>query len=209
MDTNKLKFQLNDLTKNTINFEMVAIQVFNRLILGDGPGLLVLYGPPHETPYPGEKKGNKGYFLNVVEAFQQGCPSIVKDFVSTELWSLLSLLRPDMYQCVKIINIIKEFNLDPHTHSYRVPLGVTTSVAMAIAAQENGLEKGQKVVFLCDDLHEFMGYNKEANEQFLKELSCILDNRKEITFLAAARLRKDPYWAMLLGSEHILNLGWD
>ena len=207
METSELKIRLRNL-KKTINFETVATQVFNRLIHGQGPGLLVLYGPPP----PENKKANKTYFLDVVEAFQQGCPLIAKDSVSAELWSLLSRLHTDMYQCVNIVNTIKEFNLEPGATSYRIPLGVTTSVALAIAAHANGMEPGGKVVILCDDLHEFMGFNKEANEQFLIELSRVLDNRKEMTFLAAARLKGVyPYWDALavLGFEHVLNLGWD
>ena len=207
METSKLKTRLSNLEK-TINFETVATQVFNRLIHGHGPGLLVLYGPPP----PEDVKANKTYFLDIVEAFQQGCPPIAKDFVSSELWSLLSRLHTDMYQCINIVNIIKEFNLEPGATSYRIPLGVTASVALAIAAQANGLEKGGNVVILCDDLHKFMGYNKEANEQFLIALSCVLNDRKEMTFLAAARLKEAyPCWdaPALLGSEYVLNLGWD
>lgn len=204
METSKLKIRLSNLEK-TINFETVATQVFNRLIHGQGPGLLVLYGP--------DIKANKTYFMDVVEAFQQGCPPIAKDFVSSELWSLLSRLHTDMYQCINLVNVIKEFDLEPGaTSSYRIPLGVTISVALAITAQASGLEKGGKVVILCDDLPKFLEYNTEANEQFLIELSRVLSNRKEMTFLAAARLKEaSPYWdaPALLGSEHVLNLGWD
>jgi len=234
MDTSKLKTWLNAL-KNTINFETVATQVFNRLIDGSGPGLLVIYGPPHVPPWPDEKKGNKTYFLNVVEAFQRGCPDMVQEFVSAELWSLLSRLNsisPELwsqlprrnestYQCTNIVNIIKKFKLEPGASNYRIPLGVTTSVALALtAAQVNpfGPENeeaqtmsnvGGNSVILCDDLPRFMEYNTKANEQFLIELSHILDKRREMTFLATSRLGGDDYWHGLLGPEHVLNLGWD
>ena len=234
MDTSKLKTWLNAL-KNTINFETVATQVFNRLIHGTGPGLLVIYGPPHDPPWPDEKKGNKTYFLNVVEALQHGCPDMVQEFVSPELWALLSrlnLISADLlslaprhnesaYQCINIVNIIKEFKLEPGTANFRIPLGVTTSVALALAAtkvkpfgqeQEEGRWSsniGGNSVILCDDLPRFMEYNTEANEQFLIELSHIINDRREMTFLATARLKGDDYWQGLLGPEHVLNLGWD
>ena len=54
--------------EKTMNFPSAANKVFQRLILGEGPGLLVLWGG-----LPGEpKKANKTYFLNTVEAFQKG-----------------------------------------------------------------------------------------------------------------------------------------
>ena len=51
----------------TMNFEYAAAAVFNRLIDGNEPGMLVLCGG-----YPGDvKKANKSYFLDMVEAFQE------------------------------------------------------------------------------------------------------------------------------------------
>ena len=235
MDTSKLKTWLNTL-KNTINFETVATQVFSRLIHGTGPGLLVIYGPPHNPPWPDEKKVNKTYFLNVVEALQHGCPDMVKEFVSPELWSLLSRLNSispeawhlaprhneSAYQCTNIVNIIKEFNLEPGAANFRIPLGVTTSVALALTATQVdylGQETeegylwssniGGNSVILCDDLPRFMEYNTEANEQFLIYLSHLLNKRRAMTFLATAPLKGDNYWEGLLGVEHVLNLGWD
>ncbi len=212
MNTGNLQMWLKAL-QGTMNFELVSEVVFKRLIYGQGPGLLVIYGPPHDPPYPEEEPSNKTFLLNVVEALQHGCPEIVEEWVSSELWSLLSRLREDTYQCVNIVKIIKEFNLEhPGVTSYRIPLGVTTSVALSLVAHTNGIDIGKKVVILCDDLPKFMNYNTEANERFLIELSRVLDNRPEITFLAAARLKGEySGWdaPALLGFEHVLNLGWD
>jgi hypothetical protein len=208
METSELKTRLSAL-KKTMNFETVATRVFGRLIHGYGPGLLLLYGPPHDPPWPEEKKGNKTYFLDVVEALQQGCPAIVQGFVSAELWSLLRQLNAGMYQCINMVNVIREFNLEVGATHYRIPLGVTMSVALALTAQANGFEKGGRVVILCDDLPRFMEYNTGANEQFLIELSHVLNKRREVTFLAAARLRDDDYWNEEFGPKQLLNLGWD
>ncbi|MFC1875423.1 hypothetical protein ACFLY3_04690 [Chloroflexota bacterium] len=59
--------EMSDLA-NTINFENTAYKVFSRLVLDDGPGLLVVRGG-----WPGKlPKANKTYFLNIVENFQKG-----------------------------------------------------------------------------------------------------------------------------------------
>lgn len=204
MNTGDVQLWLSSL-KKTINFETTAKQVFDRLVSGHGPGLLVIYGPSISA--------NKTRFLKSVEAFQAGCPPVAQQFVSPELWALLKQVHEDMYQCVNVPSAIKEFNLDPGVASYRIPLGITVPMALALAASATGIMKNTRIVILCDDLQDFMSYNQAANEQFLVELSRVLDKRSEVTFLGTARTSDTAYpsWNPLpiLGVEHVLNLGWD
>jgi len=199
MTTQKPYHWLKHLTQ-TIHFESVATTVFERLIHGNGPGLLVLYGPP--------KVANKSFFLNTVEAFQKGA-SAAEEFVSPELWRLLGELEPGQYQCV---NIKKDCPIQPYGNIYRAPLELAVPMALATAAHTKGLRKGRDIVILCDDLHEFIVHNKQTNEQFLKSLSSALDNLKGISFLGASQGGHgySPWDAKaVLGLEHVLDLGWD
>lgn len=72
--------KLNELIK-TMNFESTALAVFNRLVLENGPGLFVLWGGN-----PGEvKKANKSYFMDMVEAFEQGVSLATASILPNEL----------------------------------------------------------------------------------------------------------------------------
>lgn len=184
-----------DCLKNTMHFESRATTVFERLIHGQGPGLLVLWGPT--------KIANKTYFLNIVEAFQKSA-SPAKEFVSSELWRLLGEMKPRHYQCV---NVIKDCPVPRNTTIYRIPLAVVVPLALAVAARERGLVKKRNIVILCNDIHEFIQHNKQENEQFLRELAGALDKQTGITFLGASRL--DWNVKAALGWERVLQLGWD
>ena len=199
MKPNGLNTWLGNL-KETMHFESTATQVFERLIHGQGPGLLVLYGP--------SVKANKTYFLKTVEAFQNGS-SGAKKFVSAELWRLLVQLEVGSYQCV---SVQEDFPVPPNSNIYRTPLSIVVPMALAEAAQKRGLHSGRNIVIMCDDLHEFMAHNKQMNEQFLVELARFLDNQSKITFLGASRLKHAwPNWDVqaVLPWGHVLPLGWD
>jgi hypothetical protein len=195
--------KLNQL-KKTMNFGSTAYKVFQRLILGDSPGLLVVWGG-----LPDDKvKANKTYFLEMVETFAEG-PKLAKHFSSNlmlaGLHELLEQLKPGHYQCVRV----KE---DCHRHLpedelYQTPLAVAVALALAGAAYRRGLAPSRKVVVLCDDIHKFMRYNRQANEQFLRDLAQSLDNQTAFTFVGASRLDWDA--KAVLGYERALPLGWD
>jgi hypothetical protein len=184
--------------KETMNFESTAFTVYTRLIQGKGPGLFVVWGGEPNGP-----KTNKTYFLNAVESFQTGAKA-AKPFVPDFLWNLLEQLEPSFYQC---IDVIKDCPVQHHGNIYQTPLSIALPMAVATAACRRGLEAGRKIVILCDNIEQFMEHNRQANEQFLRELARSLDNQTKITFLGASQLTWDAKG--VLGSDYALPLGWD
>jgi len=192
------KFSL--LAKKTMNFESTAFTVFQRLVLGEGPGLLVLWGGSPDNPV----KANKSYFLEMVETLAKGAMP-VKPYVTDQLEQLLAQLESGHYQCVRVIE--DSALVLPHSKIYKIPLAVAVPLAVAGAVNRRGLSTGRNMVILCDDIHKFMEYNKRENEQFLKELATFLDSQTNVTFLGASQL----IWhaKTILSWERVLNLGWD
>ncbi len=190
--------ELSELFK-AMNFESTAHTVFERLINGNGPGLLVLWGGS-----PGEAiKANKTYFLNMVETFQKGAKP-AKPHASDYLWDLLKQLEPDHYQCVRVK---EDSNLSDYA-LYQTPLSVAISLALAGAVNRRGLTVARNIVILCDDIHEFMRRpHLQANEEFLRELASSLDKQTVVTFLGASRLTWNA--KAIVGQERALALGWD
>ena len=193
--------ELTELTElsQTPNFDSALYKVFSRLINGEGPGLLVLWGG-----VPGEiKKANKGYFLNLVEIFQRGVKASESQF-SEYVWNLLQQLEPDDYHCIRVI----ENSPLPKSSLYQTPLSVTLPLAIAGAVHRNGWVTGRKMVILCDNFQEFIRFNKQANEQYLRDLAPALDLQTDMTFIGASRM---VGWdaESVLGSDRLVNLGWD
>ncbi|MBI2859860.1 MAG: hypothetical protein HYX90_12395 [Chloroflexi bacterium] len=187
-----------------MNFESAAYAVFQRLILGEGPGLLVVWGGQPNEPV----KANKSYFLDMVESFQNGM-TVSQEAVPDSLRDLFGQLKPGQYQCVRVAKQYLLLNGKP----YHAPLAVAVTTALATTAQRPGLEVGRHVVLLCDDLHAFM-YDKSnglLDQIFLKRLAQYLDNQKSITFLGASQLGWAANKALdaELPGTHTLPLGWD
>ena len=185
----------------TMNFDFAALAVFNRLVLGEGPGLLVLWGGN-----PGDKvKVNKSYFLDMVEAFEQGgaAPSVVS-ILPEQLQEVLQQLEPGHYQCVRVK---EDCHLSSCSNIYRMPLSIAVPLAIAGAAHRRGLVEGCNLVILCDDIQEFMHHNQGDNERFLRELATSLDNQISVTFLGASQLTWNPN--EVLEPSRVLPLGWD
>ena len=183
-----------------MNFDFAALTVFNRLVLGEGPGLLVLCGGN-----PGDKvKVNKSYFLDMVEAFEQGAAPSVVSILPEQLQEVLQQLEPGHYQCVRVK---EDCHLSSCSNIYRMPLSIAVPLAIAGAAHRRGLAEDCNLVILCDDIQEFMHHNQGDNERFLRELATSLDNQASITFLGASQLIWNANKA--LDSSKVLPLGWD
>ena len=183
-----------------VNFDSAALTVFQRLVLGEGPGLLVLWGGN-----PGDKvKANKSYFLDMVEAFEQGITSAISSVFPEQLQELLQQLEPGYYQCVRVK---EDCPLSSSTNIYRTPLSIALPLAIAGAAHRRGIAEDCNLVILCDDIHEFMHHNQGDNERFLIELATALDNQTSITFLGASQLTWNAN--NVLDKSRVLALGWD
>lgn len=195
-----LASKISQLAKKTMNFESTAFTVFQRVILGEGHGLLVLWGGSPDNPV----KANKGYFLEMVETFAKGALP-AKLYVSEYLWELLGQLESGHYQYVRVIEDCSVFL--PHNKIYETPLAVAVPMALAGAVYRRGLNSGRKIVILCDDIQEFMRYNQAANQKFLVELARSFDSQTTVTFLGASQLTWDA--KANLGSARALPLGWD
>jgi len=163
--------------KNTVNFEPALSQVFERVLHGNGNGLIILQGP--------SKIANKSFFLNLVDAFQKGVPPSVKGYFRSNLSRLLDDIDASGYQCVSIKNDCPPQVAKTYGTVYRVPLYIALPFSLTSASQMRGLKKGSKVIILCDDLHEFIPHNKESNMTFLKQLAGLLFGQKNLTLIAA------------------------
>ena len=197
MVVSELREWVHELEK-TMNFPSTANKVFQRLILGEGPGLLVLWGGLPSEP----KKANKTYFLNTVKVFQKG-PAAAKQFASSEFWALVAPLKAGHYQCVSVV----EDCASSSSKIYETPMAVAVPMALAWAAHRRGLAAGRNLVILCDNIDQFMEHNMQSNEKFLRELAIVLDGQKVITFLGASRKTWDA--EQVLGLGRALALGWD
>jgi hypothetical protein len=184
---------------NTPGADEAAKVVFTRLISNEGPGLLVLWGGSANQM----KKVNKGYFLNMVEKFQEEAKA-AKAYASPELWDILKYLKPNSYQWVRV----KEDSGLPDSTLYQTPLSIVVTLAIAGAASRRGLGAEKKTVILCDDIQKFMqADNSQVNEAYLRGLALILDNQSLVTFLGASR---QEWWAYhVLGDNRVLPLGGD
>ncbi|MDD4230664.1 MAG: hypothetical protein PHG45_04675 [Dehalococcoidales bacterium] len=189
--------QLKVLSK-TMNFETAAYTVFNRIIQGEGPGLIVVWGGSSNNPV----KANKSYFLNMIEAVQDGA-KIVKPYVSAEVWALLNFPFNGKYQCIRA----KEDSGLSHYDLYSTPISIVASLAFAGAIYRKGWPAEHKVVVLWDDIHDFVRNKSTENEQFLRNLANALDKQTLLTVIAASRFDWDA--KAVLGSEHVVALGWD
>jgi len=176
MTTKNIELWLSYL-QNTVNFELAFEQVFERILHGNGNGLIILQGP--------SKIANKSYFLNIVNVFQKGVPSSIRGYFSSNDSRLLDEINASDYQCVKINNDCPPQISKTYGTVYRVPLYLALPFSLTSASQMRGLKKGKKTVILCDDLHEFIPHNKESNMTFLKQLAVLLCDQKDLTFLAA------------------------
>jgi len=163
--------------RNTVNFEPAFSQVFERVLHGNGNGLIILQGP--------SKIANKSFFLNLVSAFQKGVHPSVRGYFPSHLSRLLDDIDASGYQCVNIKNDCPPQVTKTYGTVYRVPLYIALPFSLTFASQMRGLKKGSKMVILCDDLHEFISHNKESNMTFLKQLSGLLFDQKNLTFIAA------------------------
>ena len=189
--------QMTELAK-TINFESAAFSVFSRLVQGQGPGLMVLWGGAPGHP----KKVNKSYFLNMVQQVESG-PETVKAFVPSFVWEILENLEPDHYQCVRLK---EDSGLTPYA-LYPTPLSIVLPLALSKAAYRKGLRPAGQIVILGDDLQEYMRFNRSANEEFLAEFGQELDKQAELTFIGASQLTWNA--KEVLGQNRVLPLGWD
>ncbi len=196
--------KLNELVK-TMNFESTAFKVFSRLVAGEGPGLLVLWGG-----HPGDAvKANKSYFLDVVEAFEQGVTPKALSVLPDDLQELLNQLESGHYQCVRVK---EDYPLPVPGSIYETPLSVAVPLAIAGAAYRRGLAPERNLVILCDDIQKFMEYNMRANEQYLRDLALWLDRQITVTFLGASQLTWNAKATLDSDSfkgGHALPLGWD
>ncbi len=196
--------KLEKWARHTINFEPAAIKVFLRLIRNDGPGLLVLQGGE-----PGIKPANKSLFLGMVQEFTDGASS-EKTFLSSyypDLWDLLEQLDSHhYYQCCDVKQILKRTMSEDEIYS--TPLSVAVTYALAFEGKAHGFTPYRKMVILCDNIEKYMRFNKESNENYLRDLASKLDGQQEVTFLGATQL----IWyeaESVLGSERLIPLGGD
>ncbi|KTB47428.1 hypothetical protein DEALK_02730 [Dehalogenimonas alkenigignens] len=188
--------QMTELAK-TVNFENAAYSVFSRLVQGQGPGLMVLWGGTPDNP----EKANKSYFLNMIQQVEDS-PETVKSYVPAFVWEILADLEPGHYQCVRLK---EDSGLSPYA-LYPMPLSIVLPLALAKAAYRRGLKPASHIVILADDLQEFMRFNRASNEEFLTKLGQELDKQAEISFIGASQM---TWNAKILGDDRILALGWD
>ena len=102
---------------------------------------------------------------------------------------------------------MKEDSLLPENALYQTPLSALVPLALAGAINRKGMVREHNVVILCDDIHEFVRYNPQVNEQFLRDLAQALDKQTTLTFIGSSRLDWDA--KTILGDERVLPLGWD
>lgn len=187
---------------NTGNFESAAKKVFQRLIHGKGPGLLVLWGGWTSGP-----KANKTEFFKMIEAFEKGAAS-EEDYLSTKfpaLWELLAQLKAGQYQCIRVKEALERVTPSKND-PYKIPLAVAVSYAVGFAGYSKGLMPWRRVVILCDDIEKFMRFNSPANEEFLRDMAQQLDNQTAVTFLGASQ----TIWsAHMLGDQRVVPLRGD
>lgn len=182
-----------------MNFAPTAYSVFQRLITGEGPGLLVLWGGlPND-----KKKAGKTSFLKMIDAFQKGAAP-AKPYVSEYpyLWKLLAQLESGHYQCVWVEG---DFPLEK-SKLYQTPLAVAVPLAIAGAVHRRGLSTSRNIVVLCDNIDEFMRYGGNANEKFLHDFGDSLDGQKVVTFLGASSKTWNAEHEL---PDRWLALGWD
>jgi hypothetical protein len=120
------------------------------------------------------------------------------------VWDLLQQMEPDDYHCLRLI----EDSSLPAGSLYQRPLSAVVVAALAGAIFRRGWVTGRRVVMLCDNIQEFMQYNRTANEEFLRSLANTLDNQTAFTVIGASRMGAWDAEAVL-GSDHVINLGWD
>jgi hypothetical protein len=186
--------ELEELTE-TPNFENAATRVFERLILGKGPGLMVLRGGRENGP-----KANKTYFLNLVEKLAEG-PEDFKPLVSESLWELFRKLRPGHYQCVRID---RDWPL-PSDELYSSPISVVIPITMSEVVRKRGLVRGRNTVILCDDIHEFNKWHLQGNEKYLLEMAMELDMQTSLTFIGTTRVSWEAKY--LSNLDKVIKLG--
>jgi hypothetical protein len=189
----------------TEGFGKAAQKVFSRLVLGKGPGLMILWGG-----MPGDmEKTNKSYFLDLVEALSAG-PEIAKPYVPDYVWEILRQLEPNRYQCIRIKEDsgLDDFDL------YASPLSTLMPIAIARAAGKHGIKPGRDIIVICDELEKYIPEHKQMNERFLLYMSITLNGmpiflgETSLTFLGAAKSTWDANSALGgLASEDVLTLG--
>lgn len=205
MGKNELNVWLNYL-KETMSFELVASMVFDRLIDGDGAGLMIIQGP--------SKLANKTFFLKMVSAFQSGVPAEAREYFSNDLYRKLDELSATRYQC---IDIKEECGIQPDAVLFRTPLSIVLPLSLAKATIKRGMRKGHKLVLLCDDLNQFFYRDAEPNIPYLKTFADSLEGKKDITFLGAYTVETPGEWTSHAGIDlkqtplgnYSLQLGYD
>lgn len=184
--------------KNTMHFESVATRVFERIVGGQGHGLMILQGPSNVA--------NKSFFLNMVKAFSTGVPPDAKLYFSSHLQRLLAEVDMSHYQCVDI----KEDCPIGLSNLYAFPLYLTLPLSLASASRKRGLKKGHKIVVLCDDLQEFLRHNEAEQLVFLGQVAGLIRDYKELTFLGAYTLNWNGKGLENTAlSDYVLALGYD
>ncbi len=183
--------------KKTKHFESVFSRVFGRIVEGEGHGLIIIQGPP---------KANKSFFLNVVKAFQKGVSYNAKEYFSSDLQRLLAKVDISHYQCVDI----KADCPTGASSLYTLPLYLTIPLSLASAAQKRGMKKGHRTVVLCDDLQEFLRLEEPKQIIFFNQVSGLICDYKELTFLGAYRLDQNGKGLENTAlSDYVSPLGYD
>ncbi len=183
--------------KETMNFESVFCEVFDRITHGRGHGVLILQGP--------SKIANKSFFLNIIKAFQRGVSLSSREYFSDNCQRLLDEITTSHYQCVDINKDCPPI----HPNIYRLGLYMALPLSLVMASQKRGLKKGYKTVVLCDELHKFIHHNQESNIAFLKQLDDLLYNLEEVTFLSTYTLGEGQDLKHTVLSNNVLALGYD
>jgi hypothetical protein len=193
----------------TTNFEMTAETVFRRLIRGQGPGVIVLWGPGRWGP----QRAHKTRFLDAVRYLARKGPLSAKEFVSLKypkLWQLMLELEAGQYDCVTIGNHLS------FPDDYSRPLSVCLVGGLGLETRE-GFHKVRSLAVICDDLQRYMKWPEDAlarNLLYLRELADYLDKQTSVTFIGA--WSKDE-WPLAdqealdksgLLDNHVLPLGW-
>lgn len=184
--------------QKTMHFESVFRQVFERIVGGQGHGLIIIQGP--------SEIANKSFFLKMVKAFQKGVPPNAKEYFSSDLQRLLAQVDTSHYQCVDI----KEDCPIGASDLCAIPLYLTLPLSLASASQKRGLKKGRRVVVLCDDLHEFLRHNQTEQMVFLGQIAGLARDYKELMLLGAYALDWNGKGLENTAlSEYVLALGYD
>ena len=182
----------------TVNFEPAFRKIFQRILNGEGHGLIILQGP--------SKTANKSYFLNTVKAFQKGVPAHVRRYFSSGLQRLLAEIDTSHYQCV---DIEEDCPIQPYSNVHRVPLNIALPLSLVSASLKRGLKKGHKTVVLCNDLQEFIPHIQESNIAFLKQFAELTRNHGEITLVCAYTLDYGKGLEATTLSTYVQPLGYD